>query len=849
MKHKIIAGLIAAAFAAASPVFSPAFAAGSTSTQVSGAARSPTVTVTLTPDASVLGQTGNVYVFADIAGVVYFKNGAGIWERWAEPSQYPSYKQGALNAQQVAVLAGELETAAVVGARFFVGYGRSQDEMLFNGWIHEVYDAAPSNLLRISSRYYDGVGNDLLTAGLGQTGIGSATSPAARVGFSATNPEDIRQLTIYNNYRALVDSSAAGGYGTLYGPNVANDGTSPFNNKDGKIAGTESLGLLDPGDGSEMVSVMVQIPDSFDRNAPCLVTATSSGSRGVYGAIGTAGDWGLKSGCAVVYNDKGSGNGAHALDTGMVTRAEGTATGVRANAFNPSGLQSILYPHFLARNEAGKAISPDDNFNYHYPGRYAFKQAHSMRNLEKNWGTHVLDSVRFALNVLNEKFGGTGPSGLPNTVFVAKGKEGAGQTGVIVIASSVSNGGGAALRAAEQDTDGLITAVAVSEPQVQPDTAGRTFSIVSGTLTLSNGQYGKSLYEVVTQYALYQPCASLANPGTAQYAALNALGQQANRCKALAENGLLPGVTGVDTATPASVSAAAGAAQKVLNDYGFLPEQNPIAPSYEAFRTHSAVAVTYANAYGRFAVTQNLCNYSFGATSSTGRPVPLDPALDALLFASGNGIPPTGGVSLINNVSVGWPLNDNVSISPGSGRADLNFDGVRCLRKYALGADPVTGAALAGGELANYQRIQAGIAEVRASGNLRGKPAIIVQGRSDALIPVNHAGRPYFGLNQAVEGAASQLRYIEVTNGHHLDAFNGFYPSLAIPLHVYLVRALNAVHAHLKSGTALPASQVVRTTTRAGASEAMSAAKLPAFAATPGADAIVFGANSVQVPQ
>ena len=34
--------------------------------------------------------------------------------------------------------------------------------------------------------------------------------------------------------------------------------------------------------------------------------ATSSGSRGVYGAIST-GEWGLKKGCAVAYTDKGAG--------------------------------------------------------------------------------------------------------------------------------------------------------------------------------------------------------------------------------------------------------------------------------------------------------------------------------------------------------------------------------------------------------------------------------------------------------------------------------------------------------------------------------------------------------------
>jgi hydroxybutyrate-dimer hydrolase len=44
----------------------------------------------------------------------------------------------------------------------------------------------------------------------------------------------------------------------------------------------------------------------------------------VYGAIGTAGEWGLKRGCAVAYADKGSGNGVHDLATDTVNLIDGT---------------------------------------------------------------------------------------------------------------------------------------------------------------------------------------------------------------------------------------------------------------------------------------------------------------------------------------------------------------------------------------------------------------------------------------------------------------------------------------------------------------------------------------------
>src|SRR5512132_2728236 len=70
----------------------------------------------------------------------------------------------------------------------------------------------------IVSTTYDGNTDDLLTAGLGKTGLAGAAPVAANP--AAPTVAELRKLAIYNNYRALVDIAAAGGYGTLYGPNV-----------------------------------------------------------------------------------------------------------------------------------------------------------------------------------------------------------------------------------------------------------------------------------------------------------------------------------------------------------------------------------------------------------------------------------------------------------------------------------------------------------------------------------------------------------------------------------------------------------------------------------------------------
>ena len=108
------------------------------------------------------------------------------------------------------------------------------------------------------------------------------------------------------------------------------------------------------------------------------------------------------------------------------------------------------------------------------------------------------------------------------------------------------------------------------------------------------------------------------------------------------------------------------------------------------------------------------------------------------------------------------------------------------------------------------------------------KPVVIVQGRSDTLVPVNHASRAYAAFNSKVEGTLGNLRYYEIENGNHFDAFlpnaagGGVqgYDALLVPVHYYFVNGMDLMWASLKTGVALPASQVVRTIPRGGAAGA-----------------------------
>ena len=653
---------------------------------------------------------------------------------------------------------------------------------------------------------YDGTTDDLLTGGLGRAALAVAAGPPLS---AAPTAAELRRLAIHTNYRAIVDTTAGGGYGTLYGPNLSADGV--VGTGDGKIAGTETIAYADDGTGRQNVTMMVQVPSTFSAAAPCIVTATSSGSRGVYGAIGSAGEWGLKRGCAVAYTDKGTGSGVHDLQAHSINLIDGR----RASAAL-AGTTS----NFTARLTDAERTA----FNTATPNRVAVKHAHSEQNPEKDWGAHTLQAVEFAFWVLNERYGNALPDGR-RTKLITPGN-------TLVIASSVSNGAGAALAAAEQDSTGLIDGVAVSEPNVQ--LGAFTGSIQRGTLPPYTAG-SRPLYDYFSYGNLLQPCAALASAaagGPFAYTGGTAF-VAGNRCAALATAGLVSGAT---------TQAQADDALAKLLAYGWERDSNLLQASHWLFAS-TAIAVTYANTYGRFRVSDNVCGFGFAAVDATASPTAIAAGGLNGIFSTGNGVPTTAPIQIVWNDGVGGAKTHTAATSPSTNALDFSFDGANCLRQLWTGNS------------ANATRLKAGVAEVQRTANLRGKPTLIVHGRSDTLIPVNFSSRPYVLRNTQVEGAASRVRYVEVTNAQHFDSFLPFagYDTRFIPLHLYYIRAMDAMWAHLKNGTALPPSQVVRTTPRGAAAvgaNAIAAANVPAIAAAPVAgDRITVTATVMTIPE
>jgi len=123
---------------------------------------------------------------------------------------------------------------------------------------------------------------------------------------------------------------------------------------------------------------------------------------------------------------------------------------------------------------------------------------------------------------------------------------------------------------------------------------------------------------------------------------------------------------------------------------------------------------------------------------------------------------------------------------------------------------PVTGVELKG-TLKNTSA-----AEIRAALPRAGLPVIVVHGLEDGLVPPAFSSAPYVAAAQA---AGREVRYWQVHNAEHFDAFLGFpdYAARFVPMLPYVYAALDRVDAFLDGKGALPTDAVIATTPRGSA--------------------------------
>lgn len=461
----------------------------------------------------------------------------------------------------------------------------------------------------IQHSYLDGQKDDLLTAGLGLAGLQAATAPIAENPGKLTEM-DLRRTAIYNNYRAIVSTHNDAGYTTLYGPDK-NQKTIP---------GHEYRSSVHYVDGELAANIVVQVPDHFDTQQACIIAAPSSGSRGVWGAIGTAGDWGLRQGCAVAYTDKGTGTGFQFLDNGEHYSASGM---LQAAGQSPAFKKGDL--------------------------RIATKHAHSGKHIEKDWGRYTLHAIQMAFYLLNQHHRDN-----QKHYFTRE--------NTTVIASSISNGGNSVIQAGELDTNNWIDAVVASEPTLN---LPMNFEYKVEHNSDSYQGVGHDILYIGIQHALYQPCAILAKEidekslfSAASKAATAALEQ---RCKRLKEAGLLAG----------DDKQLAMEAEEKLKQLGMRTPTYSLQAFAVANHLWPSIAINYANAYGQNNAQDSLCDFSF-VYQEKGQSAPMPSAARQALYGLSSGIPNTAGISLAYK---GQPLN---IFDP----SDSSFAGFQCLARF-----------------------------------------------------------------------------------------------------------------------------------------------------------------------
>jgi hydroxybutyrate-dimer hydrolase len=548
-------------------------------------------------------------------------------------------------------------------------------------------------------------GDDLLSAGLGLRGLAGASTRFAQP--ASPTPEELRRRAIQSSWRGIADLGPRGGFGSVYGsvPNVPGREFTTFAYLPGARASHR---------------VLVQVPDDFDRKSRCLVVTASSGSRGVYGSIAVAGGWGLPRGCAVAYTDKAGGAGY--FDPAEKTGVQLDGTRARAGSapleFEPQGLAA----------DAGIAV----------------KHVHSGDNPEAAWGHHVLQAAHFGLAMLDRAFPEEAPFTPQNTTIIATG---------------LSNGGGAVLRAAGDDKDGILAAVVALEPNIH----------VRGA---------RSFYDYATEAALLIPAALSARQfDDVPFARVGAASPPAwvLRGAALRAHGRL------SSSLP---GAQAEEALSMLRAGGWQDDVLATAASSTSLDLWRAVSVAYASAYLKRDAAHMPGGFSYRLHHAAGMAGPIDAIVRAAWWADGSGVPPGTGISL-------------------DGGTDLSLDptlpGVLSLRDLQVGQGP------------EAEQLRAAVDATAAELPREGLPILIVHGTQDGLIPVAFSSQPYVNW---LRDAGRTPVFWKVPYAQHFDAFLAFsdFGDRHAPLLPFGYAALDRAWAHVREGRALPEDAAVRDT-------------------------------------
>lgn len=465
---------------------------------------------------------------------------------------------------------------------------------------HESQSNAPEFLApQVLKTYYDGKQNDLLKAGWSKQQLSLRKLPQPSQNIDA---QWLRRAAYYNNIIALIDTTEAGGFARLFGPTNTTS-----------VSGYEYISSSLDDNGQLAATLLVQIPDNFNWKTPCIIVAASSGSRGIYGAVGTVGSWALENQCAVAYTDKGTGTGFYFYDSDSGYTIDGL--------YRKKQHADLIF--------ADNHPVQSKRFLDAQPTAIATKHAYSQQNPEKDSGLFVQQAAEFALFQINQHF-----LSEKNDLQYILNKE-----NTLVIAASISNGGAASLQAGELDQSNLFDGIVVAEPNIYT-THSNKITIQENQTEFLKGDYNSYQYFIAKN--LFGPCSLLTEQASsapfAQHPSIDSK-QLKSWCKQLKADGFL--------SSAETDNLPQEAARKIFEIAG--PRNQILDPFMQVIDLWPALAMTYSNQYGRYSLAENLCSVYFSAVDESGKPKLLANNDREQLFSSSNGIPPTAGITLVSS--------------------------------------------------------------------------------------------------------------------------------------------------------------------------------------------------------
>lgn len=363
---------------------------------------------------------------------------------------------------------------------------------------------------------------------------------------------------------------------------------------------------------------------------------------------------------------------------------------------------------------------------------------HSGDNPEADWGRHVIQAAQFGLAMLDRAYPDEAPFTPQNTKIIATG---------------LSNGGGAVLQAAGLDREDFFAGVVALEPNVYVTEGGR------------------AMYDYATEAAIWLPCA-LSSERFAGVPFARGPNRQPPaawllRCASLGAQGKLGGNT---------VAEQAEQAYQYLHARDWTDEAMSTAASTTAFDLWRVITAGYASSYLRRGTTDMPCGFHYAATGAGVLSGVTDPLARAAWWADAAGIPPGNGVGLFGSVNM----------SP-----DATLIGNECLRVLWTGDDHES------------QALHASIAATATRLPRSDLPLWVIHGASDGLLPTAFSSEPYVAW---LREQGRQPIYWKVPHAQHFDAFLALpgFGDRHVPLLPYGYAALDRLWVHLYDGAAWP---------------------------------------------